>query len=776
MEFRTEFGGFEEDGGCYTILTPETPRAWENYLYSIDGKFQAVVTQRGEGSSFYDCEQVNRISAGRNFVILDGNQRWSVNAGCAPHKAGYYRCEHRPGITAFYGSSGGIESKLEIGLVTDGYLELDRLTLKNTSSEAKPISVIGYHLVILTGLDNLMECQISRYDEQSNSICCQRRHYRTPRFKYAAFLASDRAPTSFCGSRHEFLGGDFGFHEARAWTSDRLPNINAHGTEPILALRHKLDIEPGQSVTLNYAFGLGETIEESVALAGEMAGVWSDVPALLNDVKKRFQRLIQQNRIHTPDPIINIMANIWCKCQVHRQAISARATPWFNWRNHLQDGWAFMIFDLQWQPFWIEQTCRAAHEDGFLPRCSARVPGLSNYALRQRHTDIVTWLAFCASRYFLETGDEAFFRKDISYANGAKKAAISEVIISGLRWLLENRGSHGMVLLLDGDWSDPLEEAGKNGIGESPWTTMALIHALKDFVPVMRRLGLCEPAEAFNLEIQKLTDAVNSFAWDGKWYIRGIDDSGKPFCTAGDPDANISLLAQAWAVLSGVAPEERLQSLVAAVDGRCKTTDGPVIYAPAFLAPRPWIGRETAKPPGICVNGSVYSHVAMMWAKAECLLNRPDNALEIFHQVLALRERDDPAKRKDIPLWMPNYWHGPDSETPGQAGETMTGGAPPWFLMILFEQVFGLQAEFEGLAIRPCLPFSWDRASCQRPYRGSELNFEYKRDSSKEGVEVLLDGQRITGCLIPADLRPGRYAITVTIGNRRKAIDKPNHP
>jgi cellobiose phosphorylase len=52
MEFQSAFGGFEEEGRCYVITTPDTPRPWEHYLYSGDGKFQAIITQRGEGLSF----------------------------------------------------------------------------------------------------------------------------------------------------------------------------------------------------------------------------------------------------------------------------------------------------------------------------------------------------------------------------------------------------------------------------------------------------------------------------------------------------------------------------------------------------------------------------------------------------------------------------------------------------------------------------------------------------------------------------------------------------
>jgi cellobionic acid phosphorylase len=762
MEYQSKFGGFEENGGCYVITTPETPRPWEHYLYSGDGMFQAIITQRGEGLSFYDSDKVNRVSNGRNFVVMDGSDCWSINGGSSPQKSDVYRCEYRLGSVIFYGGKAGIESKLEVGLALEGCLELNRLTLKNTSGQPKTISIVGYHKVDLNGIDNWLECQFSKFVEEAGAICCQRRHYRTPKYKYSAYFVADRKPVSYCGSLLEFLGGDFSFHDAKIWTSGTLPKIEAHGTEPILALQHQVRIEAGQSLTLNYAFGLSDTLEESAIAAGKMKDRWQEVPAMFAAIRETFDKLIAQNEIQTPDPIITMAANVWCKYQLHRQTISARSTPWFNWRNHIQDAWAFMLFDTKWEPHWLEKTCQKARADGFLPRASERVPGVA--FLDQRHPDIATWAALCAARYFTETGDRAFFRKKITYAGGKKKATILDCLSNGLQWLFNNRGKHGMVLLLDGDWSDPLEEAGKKGIGESPWTSMALINAVVHFAPLMRKLGMPEKAKAFESKAKKLSEAVNKHAWDGRWYIRGIDDSGKPFCTAKDPDGNVSLLMQSWAIISGIASPEHIKLLTESVDKWNKTEFGPIIYGPAFLTPRPWIGRETAKPAGTCVNGSVYNHVAMMWVMAEFMLGRPQNGLAILRQVLPLRENDDLEKRKGIPVWMPNYWHGPNSKTPGRVGEAMTSAAAPWFFLNVFEHLFGLRAELDGLHVQPCFPEDWEKASCKRSYRGFILDFEFVRNPSKTGITLSVNGKPLEGQIIPAKAITCNSMVKVTLG------------
>ncbi|AQQ70514.1 Cellobiose phosphorylase [Limihaloglobus sulfuriphilus] len=761
--YSSQWGSFTNDGKAYVIEDPVTPRPWENYLYSKDGKFQAVVTQRGLGTTFYDCPQVNKVSDGRNFCVCTKDGRyWSINGGAANQTPENYRCIHEPGKTSFETSFNGLNCNLEISLAPEKHAEIDRVIISNNSSDDKTFSLIGWHLVKLNGLDNRLECQYSRFNSEVNALVCQRRHYRTPRYKYAAFFTCDKKADSFCGSLQAFLGHDSDISDAESLKQCSLPQINAHGTEPISALQHDITLKPSESIELYYAFGVAQDMDEAEQKAGEFGSVSANYASQFTASRKYFKHLFNSVDIETPDSILNIMLSTWSRIQLDRQTVSARATPWFNWRNHLQDSWAFNMFDNSYSRKWITETCKRAYEDGFLPRCSARVKELT--FPDQSHPDIATWAALSAERYIAESGDWGFLDEVVCYADGKAKAGIADILINGLDWLLNHRGKNGMVLMLEGDWSDPLEEVGRKGIGESPWTSMALINAINAFSDVLMRIDRQQEAQRLLKGAAELTKAVNKSAWDGDFYIRAITDDGLKVCTKDDPDGNVSLLMQSWALISGVASAQQIESIIKTVDSNNKTDIGPIIYAPPFMKPRPWVGRETAKPPGTCVNGSCYTHVAMMWAMAEVLVKRPGEAVDIMKRILPLHQEDHTPISTAVPLWMPNYFHGPASMTPGQSSDVMTSASPPWLFLVVCEHLLGIRATLEGLHIAPCMPNDWNKAGFRRMWQGSEYDFTFNRVGPGNSISIEVDGNRIEGNILKPDSSHKQHKINITLG------------
>jgi cellobionic acid phosphorylase len=762
---QSKWGHFESSGRKFVVTDPAPPRPWENYLYTMtDGMFQTIVTQRGEGQAFFNCPEVNLVSSGRNYCVRDKSDVscWSINAGPAPHTAETYSCSHEPGQTSFLSSRAGIQASLEIAVASDRYVEVNRVVLENTTAVSREISLIGYHLVSLKGLDNRLECQRSEFYAEESALICERRHYRTPHHHYAAFFSSDRPVDSFCGSRDDFLGADVSFTSSAALTTGKLSGTHAYGTEPIAALQHTITLKPGEKIEINFALGLAQDLASARNAAREFRKNFSP-SAVFERVQNDYDKLIGTCAIETPDEVLNTMLNVWTKCQLHRQTLAARSTPWFNWRNHLQDGWAWLLFDPSWLRHWILKTCEAAEPDGFMPRCSARVPQLNHP--KQTHADIATWVAFCASRYYAETGDRELFNQQLDLPGPDGKLTVADCLVRGLEWLFNHRGKNGMALMRDGDWSDPLEEVGKKDIGESPWTSMALVHAARQVAPLLKVLGRTETSAWMLAEADVLAGKINEHAWDGDWYIRAITDDGERLCTHKDKDGRVSLLMQSWAVISGVTDQKRLAALTRSVDENNKTGVGPILYAPPFMTPRPWIGRETAKPAGTCVNGSCYNHVAIMWAKAEVMLGRPDESIRVIKQILPLRDQDETATTRAIPLWLPNYYHGPASLRPGQASDVMTGASAPWIFLVITDHIFGVRAAPEGLRIEPRLPAAWNKASFCRTFRGSVYEIVFERVGPGDGCKLELDGKRLVGTIIPAGEARGQiHDVLVKIG------------
>jgi cellobionic acid phosphorylase len=750
-------------GHCLEISDLFTPLNWDNHLYAADGKFYAEISQRGLGPVYYNYE-ANRVSAGRNFCLGHAGEVWSLTGGPSPQTAQSRTCRQYPGRSVFLTSNRGIAAELLVALDPDDCVEIERLTLTNETKRELDVVLTAVQLVELEGLDNTQQLEESRYDPALHALLLQRRHATTANNKYAAFFTADAAPDSFCGSWQDFMGGDGDWAQAIAWRTDRLPQAHAYATKPVFALRFKLTLPPGATRTLLFGFGLADDFEDAARRAAAFRSPGHAERALARNAEF-YAGALGSDRIVTPDKNLDLMLNVWTRLQLFHQNLSARKGPLHNWRNNLQDAMGWLIFEPARARQRIREMCEQARVDGFLPRSSPKgshVPAMSHHSLTQRHADIATWAAWCAARFAQETGDLAFFEEEAVCAGGEKSGAVADILAGGLLWLTKHRGRNGLVLMLDGDWSDPLEAAGRKGIGESPWTSVALVHAIRHFAPILRRLNRNAMADVLDQAARELTGAVNTAAWDGEWYIRGITDGGIRFCTRTDPDANVSLMMQAWAVIAGVVPPDRLEPLTRALDSHCKTDIGPVLYGPPFLRERPEIGRESAKRPGTGENGSCYTHAAVMLAWAEIQLNRPDEALRILQQVLPLAREDVYDVRRGSPLWWANYYQSPHANHPGRSSNIISSGAPAWLFMVVYEGLLGITPSLDGLRITPRLPTTWNQIRVTRLWRGARYEFEYRREPGCTANRVLLDGHPLPEPMLPIPRRPGIHKVEVT--------------
>ncbi|HKJ79643.1 MAG TPA: glycosyl hydrolase family 65 protein, partial [Prolixibacteraceae bacterium] len=65
--------------------------------------------------------------------------------------------------------------------------------------------------------------------------------------------------------------------------------------------------------------------------------------------------------------------------------------------------------------------------------------------------------------------------------------------------------------------------------------------------------------------------------------------------------------------------------------------------------------------------------------------------------------------------------------------------------------ILGIQTDYDGLVVEPCIPKNWDGFKVQRKFRGTTFNIEISNPShvSKGVKEVVVDGDIIDGNKIP---------------------------
>ena len=164
-----------------------------------------------------------------------------------------------------------------------------------------------------------------------------------------------------------------------------------------------------------------------------------------------------------------------------------------------------------------------------------------------------------------------------------------------------------------GDWNDGMNRVGHEGRGESVWLAL---------VPVRRRRALrADRRSARRARARASAGARRARGWRARsrraagtaqWYRRAFFDDGSPLGSAANAECRIDLIAQAWAVLSGAAPEPRAR----AGDGqrverelRRPATPALVrLLDPPLQHAEPSAGYIQAYPPGVRENGGQYTH------------------------------------------------------------------------------------------------------------------------------------------------------------------------
>ena len=153
MEQQKRYGHFDDQHREYVITDPQTPWPWINYLGNED--FFSLISNTAGGYSFYKDAKFRRITryrynnvpmdnGGRYFYIKDGDTIW--NPGWKPCKTplDFYECRHGMSYTRITGKKNGIEASVLFFVPLKKWAEVQKLTLKNESSETKSLKLFSF--------------------------------------------------------------------------------------------------------------------------------------------------------------------------------------------------------------------------------------------------------------------------------------------------------------------------------------------------------------------------------------------------------------------------------------------------------------------------------------------------------------------------------------------------------------------------------------------------------------------------------------------------------
>lgn len=772
--FKTKYGYFSADGREYIITNPHTPRPWVNVI--SNGNYGLVISQVNGGFSWLENSNLNRLTRWHQDLVMDNwgkfiylrdeesGEYWSPTLQPVPVKLENYTCRHGIGYSYISSRYKKLTSRLRVFIPFENNLEVWTLTLKNESDQNKKIAIFTYLEWLLGAApDNHREFHKvfieTEFDSEKEILLATKRLWEVPTerghwntdWPYTAYFFCDSPIDSYECDKESFIGIHHNISNPVALQTGELKKHSGRWSDAIAAVKKSIELKPGEELTVNFFLGVEQDRQKIV----EIVGMWrapETIEAAFENVTNKWEHYLGRTVVQTPDDALNFMTNTWLKYQAISGRIWARAAYYqqsgaYGFRDQLQDSQIFLYSDPQLTKKQI--LLHAAHQFK-----SGKVlhwwHTLTEQGLSAEMTDDLLWLPFITSQYIKETADWDIFQENIPYYDDKKKETLLQHCIKAIDLVLKRFSDRGLPLILEGDWNDGLSAVGLEGKGESIWLAEFLYKVIGEMVFILEKLGDLEHAESYKNRREQLALAVNKFGWDGAWFRRATKDDGSLLGSRENKEGQIFLNPQIWAVISAISTPERMRQAMQSAIDKLECDVGMQLFSPAYSKPDKYIGYLSRYAPGVRENGGVYTHAATWTIWAAHLIDNPELAYRIYKKLCPVYNGMAPDHYLAEPYVTPGNIDGRDSPNYGRGGWTWYTGSATWLYRVTIDHIFGVEADYEGLSVKPCLPPEWKEVKLERFFRGTVYNFNFiqKEDWQIGKTAIYVENERIDGSII----------------------------
>ncbi|NYE59071.1 cyclic beta-1,2-glucan synthetase [Duganella sp. 1224] len=752
LRFFNGYGGFSEAGDEYLIRMDwdagrglkRPPLAWTNAV--SNEHFGFLVSDSGAGYTWSRNSRVHRLTPWYNDPIRDphgealyirdddSGQFWSPVPGPVPAPAGY-EAAHGFGYTRFRHVSHALEQETTMFVPRHDPVRLVRVRVTNRGAAARRLSLFSYQRLVLGGTP----ADSSRFvvtEHDAAGVLLAHNPLAGVFADGVTFAAAlcDGASTHYSADRAAFIGLHGSTAQPAALAVAHLDGVSGAGLDPCAALQATRELAPG--ATLECVFLLGETVERGAALdlvrryaaPGAVQQAYEDVTAF-------WRSTVGAVQVRTPVPAVDVMLNGWLayqnlSCRIWGRSAFYQSGGALGYRDQLQDSSA-MVYA---RPDLTRQQIRihAAHQfvEGDVLHWWHTAP--MEQGLRTRFSDDLLWLPYITAFYISTTGDrsvldevEPFLKarlleegEDEVYLKPELSGYSGDIYEHCCRALDRSltQGEHGLPLMGTGDWNDGMNRVGREGRGESVWMGFFLSRILKDFLPICEQRGDHARVLSYRAYHDHLDYALNADGWDGAWYRRAFYDNGAVIGSSESDECQIDALAQAWAVMSGAAPEQRANQALDAMEQRLVSEhDGLIrLLTPAFVNTPNDPGYIKGYVAGVRENGGQYTHAACWAVRALAEAGRRDRAARLLEMLSPVSHALDPAavavyQVEPYVIAADVYGEAPHV---GRGGWTWYTGSSGWMFRVGLESVLGFHIEAgRHIVLTPRVPDDWPEFS-----------------------------------------------------------------
>jgi cellobiose phosphorylase len=316
---------------------------------------------------------------------------------------------------------------------------------------------------------------------------------------------------------------------------------------------------------------------------------------------------------------------------------------------------------------------------------------------------------------------------------------------------------------LSADWNDCIRLGQQ---GESIFVAFQLRYALQVYLEICQLLAVKEEERWAAGELARLDARLEEDAWDGEWYLRAFRADSFKFGSKESEEGKIFLNPQSWALISGHAESERAARTMQSVRERLATEFGLMICDPPYIDTDFHVMRAALFNAGLKENASIFTHTQGWAVMAETLLGHGDLAYEYFRAYLPAAYNTRAEVREIEPYVYCQFTHSRYSPRFGASRVPWLSGSAAWSFFAATQYILGLQPQYDGIRIDPCIPSAWKEFKMTRVFRGKKLSIEVKNPSgAQKGVtKLLLNGKQMEGNLIPSEELLAENRVEVEMG------------
>ena len=597
---------------------------------------------------------------------------------------------------------------------------------------------------------------------------------------YRLFGLAGQRVSGYCGNKENFLGRYHGYGDPQGVTTGKLDGSMNYNENACGALSAVLVLNPGETAHLAFIVG-AKNREESRALMARYADPAAVCPEELAALKAHWHTKLENFQIHTPSAEMNSMINTWNAYNCFMTFTWSRAASLvycglrngYGYRDTVQDiqGVIHLApeqaaekirFMLSAQvdnggglPL-VKFTHNPGHED--TPDDPSYVQETGHPAYR---ADDALWLFPTVYKYLAETGNLAFLDEVIPYANKGA-ATVYEHLQRAIDFSLEHLGPHGMPAGLYADWNDCLRLGAE---GESSFVAFQLVLALRIQKQLAEEKGDAAAAEKLAKQLADFSALVEKLCWNEDRYIRGFTEKGEVIGRRTDPEANLWLNPQSWAVISGLADSEKAETILHTVHEGLNTEYGVMLMQPPYHAHAFDGALAVIYNAGVKENAGIFSQSQGWIILAEALCGHGNRAFSYYNANSPAEQNDRAEIRKLEPYCYGQFTEGKDSPHFGRSHVHWLTGTASTMMVGAVEGILGVRPDLHGLRLSPSIPAAWDGFTMEKSFRGKKLHITVQNPAHKESgfTSLMLNGAAMPDNYIPADKLAAENEIVLTM-------------